>query len=36
MMAVDADNGACLGLAGGKVWTRNSHGKARRGRDPKR
>jgi hypothetical protein len=32
MMAVDADTGACLGLAGGKVWTRNSHGKARRGR----
>jgi Transposase DDE domain len=22
MMAVDADTGACLGLAGGKVWTR--------------
>src|SRR5712691_7712057 len=22
MMAVDADDGACLGLAGGKVWTR--------------
>lgn len=22
MMAVDADSGACLGLAGGKVWTR--------------
>lgn len=22
MMAVDADDGACLGLAGGKIWTR--------------
>lgn len=22
MMAVDADSGACLGLAGGKIWTR--------------
>ena len=32
MMAVDADTGAYLGLAGGKVWTRNSHGKAQRGR----
>ncbi len=32
MMAVDADTGACLGLAGGKVWTRKGavevpHGK---------
>jgi len=23
MMAVDADSGACLGLVGGKIWTRN-------------
>lgn len=23
MMAVDADTGACLGLAGGRIWTRN-------------
>jgi hypothetical protein len=25
MMAVDADSGACLGLAGGKVWTRQGN-----------
>jgi len=25
MMAVDADTGACLGLAGGKVWTRKGN-----------
>ena len=31
-MAVDADTGACLGLAGGKVWTRTSGGKVRQGR----
>jgi Transposase DDE domain len=30
MMAVDADDGACLGLVGGNVWTRK--GKVKRGR----
>lgn len=29
MMAVDADTGACLGLAGGKVWTRVGNVKVR-------
>jgi hypothetical protein len=32
MMAVDADEGTCLGLVGGKIWTRNSDGNVRRGR----
>ena len=29
MMAVDADSGACLGLAGGEVWTRQGESRPR-------
>ena len=30
MMAVDAQNGACLGLVGGKIWTRSGRAKKHR------